>query len=513
VRSVRVSLVLALALGVAVAGVAGAAPDDPTPTTTGATALVASVTLPGQPSSSTGQLEAPPTASAGGPFSYPEDGSALRIGASTSSVTAQAGTSSSAEGTAHAIAISLLGGEIVASSVSVRAAAAAGEAGASADVASSEITGLVVLGQSVSATSTLQLPLADWGTLDVLSQSATTSSATPRSAESTVTGLRVRLIAEHDGLPAGSEIVVGAAAAAAVAVTTPAAPVPHGSTVGAGSGSGGAGATAGGGASTGAGAGVGTSRAGVPGQRATQKPAQLPAPSAPREPGHSIPGVPPELVQPAPEVTARLSHGGYVFPLYGPAAFGDTFGAYRGDVAGKWHHGEDIVAPRGTPILAVADGTLFSVGWNDIGGWRLWLRDRAGNEFYYAHLSAYSPLAADGRNVKAGDVIGFVGNSGDADGGVTHLHFEIHPVDLLYLGYDGVVAPYPFLVAWRRADDVSFASGRRYVPASGGGGPVALAHAGAVLLDSSDISSRSGLVPGALKRALAAREARSNGTP
>jgi hypothetical protein len=114
--------------------------------------------------------------------------------------------------------------------------------------------------------------------------------------------------------------------------------------------------------------------------------------------------------------------------------------------------------------------------------------------------------------VKAGDVLGFVGSSGDADGGVSHLHFEIHPVDLIHLGYDGVVAPYPFLVAWRRADDVSFASGRRYVPTAGGT-PVALARAGAVLLQATDISTSSGLVPGALKRALAGREARSNSTP
>jgi len=303
----------------------------------------------------------------------------------------------------------------------------------------------------------------------------------------------VRLIADHNGLPAGSELVVGVATANALAVpapTTPATPTPTGPSKPAGLG------------------------AGLPSRPSVTPaaPSRPAPPSAPREPGHSIPGAPPELVQPAPEVTARLSQGGYVFPLYGPAAFGDTFGAYRGDVAGKWHHGEDLVAPAGTPILAVADGTLFSVGWNDIGGWRLWLRDTAGNEFYYAHLSAYSPLAANGKTVKAGDVLGFVGSSGDADGGVAHLHFEIHPVDLLHLGYDGVVAPYPFLVAWRRADDVSFASGRRYLPAAGGT-PVALARAGAVLLRANDISTSSGLVPGALKRALAGREARSNGTP
>lgn len=487
-RSARAPLVLALALGAVVAGVAGAAPDAPVATTTGATALVASVTLPGQPSSSTGQLEAPPTASTGGPFSYPEDGSALRIGASTASVTAQAGTSSSAEGTVKAIAISMLGAEIVADSVSVRAGAAAGTAGATADVGSSEITGLVVLGQPVNATVSLQLPLADWGTLDVLGESSSTAATRPRSAESAVTGLRVRLIAEHAGLPAGTELVVGAATAGALAVAAPATPAPQRPTV-----------------TTPPGAGA----ANPPKPPATRS---RPSPSAPREPGHSIPGAPPELVKPAPEVTARLSQAGYVFPLFGPAAFGDTFGAFRADVAGKWHHGEDLVAPAGTPVLAVADGTLFSVGWNDIGGWRLWLRDRAGNEFYYAHLSAYSPLAAAGRSVKAGDVLGFVGSSGDADGGVPHLHFEIHPVDLIRLGYDGAVAPYPFLVAWRRADDVAFASGRRYVAAAGGA-PVALARAGAVLLQASDISTRSGLVPGALKRALAEREARPNGTP
>ena len=172
-------------------------------------------------------------------------------------------------------------------------------------------------------------------------------------------------------------------------------------------------------------------------------------------------------MRPAPEVTAQLSTGGYVFPVYGPASFGDTFGAPRADVSGGWHHGEDIFAPLGTPLLAVADGTVFSVGWNDIGGWRLWLRDRAGNEFYYAHLSAYSPLAVNGRQVKAGDVLGFMGKTGDAEFSPVHLHFEIHPVSLLARGYDGAVAPYPFLNAWRRAQDVSFDAGRAYLPLDG----------------------------------------------
>jgi len=109
------------------------------------------------------------------------------------------------------------------------------------------------------------------------------------------------------------------------------------------------------------------------------------------------PGVPYPVLLTPPDVTPKLTAGGYVFPVYGPSAYGDTFGAPRGDVAGGWHHGDDIFAPLGAPLLAVADGTVFSVGWNHVGGYRLWLRDRGGNEFYYAHLSAYTSLAVNGR--------------------------------------------------------------------------------------------------------------------
>ena len=153
-------------------------------------------------------------------------------------------------------------------------------------------------------------------------------------------------------------------------------------------------------------------------------------------------------------------------------------------------------------LLAVADGTVFSVGWNDRGGYRLWLRDRQGNQFYYAHLSAYSPLALDGNEVRAGAVIGFAGNTGDAQGTPYHLHFEIHPVGLLPMGYDGVVNPFPYLNAWRRLEDVSFAAGRGWAPPipSNATAP----RPGALLLGSTDISSASGLEPGSLERALVA---------
>ena len=476
-------LLLVVPIVAALAGIAVAAPGSPVVADAVATALVAQVTLPGQPPSATVLLAGPPTATGGGPFSYPEDGSILRVAASNASVTAQAGLSSAAQGTAEVLAVSIFGGEITASSLNVIAGAAAGASSSSADSGTPTISGLTVLGVAVAGSPGAQAPLADWGTLEVLASSSTIGTE-PRSAESTVTGLRVRLIVEHGGLPPGSEILVGAVTARAVAQPAPVtAPT------------------------------LARPRPAVQ-QPPPPPPPPKPPPNAPKEPGRSEPGgAPPEIVRPAPDVTAALTQGGYVFPVFGPASFGDSFGAPRPNVSGGWHHGEDIGAPLGTPLLAVADGTLFSVGWNDIGGWRLWLRDALGNEFYYAHLSAYAPVAVEGGRVKAGAVIGFVGKTGDAEASIPHLHFEIHPAALLGLGYDGAVAPYPFLVAWRRADDVSFGSGRRYLPGEATGRPVALARAGAVLLEAHDISSASGLVPGALERALAGGETRSRTKP
>jgi hypothetical protein len=92
---------------------------------------------------------------------------------------------------------------------------------------------------------------------------------------------------------------------------------------------------------------------------------------------------------------------------------------------------------------------LNRVGWEPIGGWRLWIRDRSRNEFYYAHLSGYSPLALKSKRVRVGEVLGFVGNTGDAFTTAPHLHFEVHPHQLLYLQYDGAVDPTSYLEHWR----------------------------------------------------------------
>jgi len=201
-----------------------------------------------------------------------------------------------------------------------------------------------------------------------------------------------------------------------------------------------------------------------------------------------------------PTVTPSLGGTNYVFPVYGQTAWGDTFGAPRPDVPGSgWHHGDDIFAPLGTPLLAVAHGTVFSVGYEPLGGWRLWLRDDQGNLFYYAHLSAYTPFAVDGAIVNAGDVLGFVGSTGDADGGAYHLHFEIHPLGLLDRGYDGAVDPTSYLRSWHHLHSVRLFAGSSFTQPLATG---AALKAGAILLQGTDISSASGLDPASLRRIL-----------
>ena len=456
-------VVLAGAVLALSAALSAAAPP-PRSAVTGSSAVLVRITIPGQETVSLGELTWPANSTSDvQSFQYPDDGSVISVGRSRAVVSAQPGEAAAAQSFAEAIVLSLFGGDVLAAKVTASVSAGASQRSAGADVSKSAVHGLRVLGQDISATPGTTVSLSDWGSLTVLSQDSGVRRAGPPAAQGTVTALRVRLSVTHGGLPAGSEIVVASAQVIAAAESPP------------------------------------SPRPGSPDPRPSRPPSRPSAPTAP-EPdtgGETVPGGP---VLVAPEVTAQLSDSGYVFPVYGTVSFGDSFGAPRPNVPGGWHHGEDIFAPLGAPVLAVADGTLHTIGFTKIGGYRLWLRDLSGNEFYYAHLSAYSPLAVEGRRVEAADVIGFVGDTGDAEGGTPHLHFEIHPAAMVGLGYDGVVAPYPILLAWRRAEDVSFAAGRVYVPA--GPGATTLPPPGAVLLQADDISSTSGLVPGALEQAL-----------
>jgi len=149
-----------------------------------------------------------------------------------------------------------------------------------------------------------------------------------------------------------------------------------------------------------------------------------------------------------------LARTGYAFPVAGKHEFTDTFGAPRSDV--PVHVGNDIFAAFGTPIVAVADGRLYRVGTLKISGNRLWLRDSKGYRYFYCHLSDFAAAAYNGADVHAGEVIGFVGNTGDAEPTPPHLHFEVHMPD------GAVVDPNPYLQKWDRSGVTSATWLRRY---------------------------------------------------
>jgi murein DD-endopeptidase MepM/ murein hydrolase activator NlpD len=423
-------------------------------------AFAVQVAVPGQAGGSAASVSAPPDAvGVGGSFAYPADGSVVNAGSVTSGAFATPGSSATASASAQVSTISIFGGDVTVGTVTAKSKASANSRASSADSQGSLVSGLVVQGQAVAPGVATQFPIGDWGYVVTLQEGkASLDAEDARGARAFVTALQVRLTADHYGLPAGTEVMVGYAEAAAK-VDIAAKP------------------------------------------ERKHKPTKAPKPKPAKKPVKGVGAETPTFqVRPPPDVTPQLTAGGYVFPVYGPCSFGDTFGAPRPWITAGWHHGEDIFAQLGTPLLAVADGTVFSVGWNDLGGYRLWLRDRDGNEFYYAHMSAFSPFAVNGQQVKAGTVLGFMGNSGDAETTPYHLHFEIHPVGLLYMGYDGVVNPYPYLMAWKRLEDVEFAKVAGWAPPIS---PTSSApKPGAILLSSTDISTADGLDPGSLERAL-----------
>ena len=143
-----------------------------------------------------------------------------------------------------------------------------------------------------------------------------------------------------------------------------------------------------------------------------------------------------------------IALGGFVFPVGAPFNFASTFGAPRmtGTKYEHTHQGNDIFAPGGTPLYATSRGVIARKAVAVLGGNKLWLVAADGTQYYYAHLSAYADGVEDGAVVEAGQVLGYVGDTGNARGTPPHLHFEIHP------GGGAAIDPYPILDAVRRSD-------------------------------------------------------------
>jgi hypothetical protein len=131
------------------------------------------------------------------------------------------------------------------------------------------------------------------------------------------------------------------------------------------------------------------------------------------------------------------------FPVAGLAYWVDDWHAYRCCPKPHLHQGLDLMAPLGTPLVAVADGVVTrkinDPVWTGLG---VSLTDHVSTRYSYAHLSAFASGLQVGQKVRMGDIIGYVGNTGDAAGGPYHLHFEVHP----YGG--GAVPPKPEVDEW-----------------------------------------------------------------
>lgn len=129
---------------------------------------------------------------------------------------------------------------------------------------------------------------------------------------------------------------------------------------------------------------------------------------------------------------------GLVVPVSGVAwhDLRDTFGDPRS--GGRSHMGIDIFAPRWTEVLAVAAGTLTAIDFGERSGRSLWLIGHGGHSYFYAHLQDWAKGLYEGKRVTPGQLIGYVGNTGNASAAPTHLHFEIRD-------NGRAVNPYPVL--------------------------------------------------------------------
>lgn len=171
------------------------------------------------------------------------------------------------------------------------------------------------------------------------------------------------------------------------------------------------------------------------------------APALP-QPTPTPPSIPMESPTAAtPAASSLLSPSSLLIPVEGINAsqLTDTFDDAR--AAGRSHDAIDIMAPTGTRVLAVADGKVVKLFNSVRGGLTVYQFDPDETyAYYYAHLDSYAPGLAEGKPLKRGDLIGFVGSSGDASPDAPHLHFAIFVLGPEKHWWQGTaINPYPIL--------------------------------------------------------------------
>lgn len=181
----------------------------------------------------------------------------------------------------------------------------------------------------------------------------------------------------------------------------------------------------------------------VPRPVAVQGVASLPAAaSTPSGPPAAPPTPRTDPPSPLPE-----SEGTLRIPVAGvrPEELIDTYNQARSE--GRTHNAIDILAPRGTPVLAAADGRVIELFQSAEGGTTLYQLDPDGRTvYYYAHLDGYAPGMAEGKMLRRGETLGYVGDTGNAGRGNFHLHFGVSIVDDPEQPWGGTdLNPYPLL--------------------------------------------------------------------
>lgn len=170
-------------------------------------------------------------------------------------------------------------------------------------------------------------------------------------------------------------------------------------------------------------------------QHVPATPSSRPASPAPRVLGVPVPGSA-ALVIPVAGVPSQLLRDSYNEPRPG----------------GRTHHAIDIMAPPRTPVLSAADGTVLKMHKSNAGGTSLYVLDHDGQtRYYYAHLDSYAAGLAEGQTVFQGQVIGYVGDTGNAGRGNYHLHFSIALLSDPSRWWEGRnLNPYPLLTGEER---------------------------------------------------------------
>lgn len=187
---------------------------------------------------------------------------------------------------------------------------------------------------------------------------------------------------------------------------------------------------------------------GSPAAAATPSLEVSPFPTATATPVQGVTPAPaPPQSAATPAGTGAQLPGSLLIPVAGVRAedLRDTFSEARSE--GRVHNSIDITAPRGTPVLAAAEGTVVKLFQSDKGGVTVYQRGTDGKTiYYYAHLDRYADGLAENKQVQRGDLIGYVGDTGNATPGNYHLHFSIWITEDPKRYWDGVnLNPYPLL--------------------------------------------------------------------